>query len=197
MIAAVRSSVARVAATACRRSACALLIVAGAVTGACETYDLPPGSRPVQIPSTNVPPLNVGEIDLSPLVVERIRVHPLTRWEDVEQDPRLIVHVELRDRYGHAVKGFGELRIQLEGRGERDEPAVWAIDLINPDNNARYYDDLISRTYQVSVTGLPGWVRDWLSEAEPDDWMRVNAYFRTVDAEGRERVLHDDLRVPP
>jgi hypothetical protein len=175
----------------------ALLAAAAAVAPACETFDMPAGSRPVQIPSANVPPLDLEKIDLSALAVDRIRVHPLTRWEDVEADPRLIVHVELRDRYGHAVKGFGELRIELEGRGDGDEPAVWSIDLVDPDNNARYYDDLISRTYQISITGLPAWVKDWLASAEPDDWMRVNAYFRTVDADGRERILHDDLRIPP
>lgn len=180
---------------AVRSLACAGCAAAAVAAGGCDGFHMPAASRPVQIPSANAPALDLGQIDPTALTVDRIRVHPLTRWEDVEDAPRLLVHVELRDRYGHAVKGFGELRIELEDGG--DEPAVWSIDLIDPDNNARYYDDLISRTYQVNVTALPRWVREWLAEAEADDWMRVNAYFRTVDSEGRERVLHDDLRIPP
>ena len=180
----------------------ALLAAAAAccALGACSSlaFDFPEESRPVRLPPSGKPALDLSKIDMRALAVERIRVHPLTRWEDGDE-ARLLVHVEFRDRFGHATKGFGELRIELFRPGETSQvqDAVWSVDLIDPDNNARYYDDLVSRTYQISISDAPEWARTFAAETDEDAWMRVKAYFRTLDEHGRERVLQDDLRIEP
>lgn len=44
---------------------------------------------------------------------------------------------------------------------------VWDIDLTDPDTNALFYDDLITRTYTLTLGGVPDWVINWSRSINP------------------------------
>lgn len=171
-----------------------------------------------------------GTVDNDTILPARVRIHPLTR---LMPDPaaaaggatgateyQLACHVELRDKFGHVVKGLGRLRVELyrpstsASGGPENQDAVWNIDLRDPIENARVYDDLVTRTYTVYLTSLPEWLQDWArqgatAKAAPDSpgkgapeksqsatgWVTLKAYFVVTDSRGRERVLQTSFRL--
>jgi hypothetical protein len=128
---------------------------------------------------------------------ERIEIHPLTRVAtDAAGRPIIICHVELRDRFEQNIKALGAMRVELYGRAAAgddrqhdavppptptapgaDNPVqpaqtlrqqlVWNIDLTDPDTNALFYDDLITRTYTLTLGGIPDWVFNWSRSINP------------------------------
>jgi hypothetical protein len=109
------------------------------------------------------------------LLPTRIRVHPLTRFAlDPQSNLELICHIGLLDRFGQSVKGLGLLRLELyrpggNGGGGGDSRAglqtqesVWTVNLGDPEENARAYDDLVTRTYVVRLAQIPPVIRAWL-----------------------------------
>lgn len=138
----------------------------------------------------------------------RLRIHPLSRLErDGAGKLRLIAHLELADRYSHTAKWLGLARVELYRPGERarddantaisgDErqDAVWIVQLNEPDRNAELYD-WVTRTYVLPLGELPDWVDALEQGRSGEPWLTLRAYFTTIDASGRERVLKAELRV--
>lgn len=149
-------------------------------------------------------------IDPAALLPERLRIHPLTRFLR-EDDGRLdlIVHLELRDRFGQSVKGLGIARIELyqptggSGSGAQTQEAVWEVDLREGGANADAYDDLITRTYTLPLTDLPESIDRWAGQPGSDsqtgktglDWLMLKAYFMFRDPSGSEHRLEATYRM--
>ena len=149
-------------------------------------------------------------IDPAALLPERLRIHPLTRFLREESGRLdLIVHLELRDRFGQAVKGLGLARIELyrptgiAGSGAATQEAVWEVDLRDPDANAEGYDDLITRTYTLPLTDLPESIDHWVGQSGPEgspatgglDWLLLKAYFTFRDSAAQEHHLEATYRM--
>jgi len=168
--------------------------------------------------------------DNDALLPARVRIHPLTRLV-IEPTPnaagtadsrdyRLACHIELRDRFGHVVKGLGQLRVELyrpsssASGGPESQDTVWNIDLRDPVENARVYDDLVTRTYTVYLTSLPDWLQEWARQgvaargaadsqattageksSNTSGWVSLKAFFIVNDSRGRERVLQTSYRL--
>ncbi|TVQ62116.1 MAG: hypothetical protein EA378_06540 [Phycisphaerales bacterium] len=132
---------------------------------------------------------------------DSIRVHPLTQLElEPGRGVSLACHVEVRDRWGDTVKAIGVLQVQLYrpvpglDAAREVQELVWDVDLNNLERNAAWFDP-VTRTYRVRLTGLPAWAeRMATGDADGETQrLRVRAVLRTVGADGRERVLRDDL----
>lgn len=133
-----------------------------------------------------------------PFAPELVRVYPLTHVDTDEQGRgRIVLHVELRDRWGDTVKGAGLLQVQLlrgTGLGESgpsEEQVRWEIDLRDPDENAAFYDPS-TRTYRVPLGDVPDWLKRSVGEASGGRRVTLSVIFRTPDGVGRERVLTDE-----
>lgn len=168
-------------------------------------------------------PATRGTTDNDSILPARVRIHPLTR---IMTDPaagsgehQIACHIELRDRFGHQVKGLGQLRIELyrpstnASGGPESQDAVWNIDLRDPVENARVYDDLVTRTYTVYLTSLPDWLQEWARQGaaakvppEPaapggdkaqgaTGWVTLKAFFLVTDSRGREKALQTSFRL--
>jgi len=139
-----------------------------------------------------------------PFAPASIRVFPLTHVaRPTGGEPTLITHVELRDRWGDAVKGTGELRIVLEPAGgdlAGARPTSWNINLSDLDLNARVYAPA-TRTYRVRLRGLPAWAAEASREAggggqRAQAAAQVTAVLMVPGGEGRLDALRDSLVVP-
>jgi hypothetical protein len=166
----------------------------------------PSGSDSPTPPTTNT----AAPIDSAALLPERLRIHPLTRFLREESGRLdLIVHLELRDHFGQAVKGLGLARIELyrpsgiAGSGAQTQEAVWEVDLRTPDANAEAYDDLITRTYTLLLTDLPESVDHWVGQSGAEasaapgglDWLLIKAYFTFRDSAGQDHHLEATYRM--
>lgn len=131
----------------------------------------------------------------SPFAPVSLRVHPLTHIGTSSKDnkPRLIAHVELRDRWGDATKGTGKLTMRLfgpsGGTGANQELTRWDIDLSDLDLNATLFDPS-THTYRLQLSGVP----DWLATLAPGSANRagkvvVQASLANNDT---DRPLTDD-----
>jgi hypothetical protein len=154
---------------------------------------------------------SVRTIDADALSPVAIDVHPLTRiGADRDGVQSLVLHLEVRDRFGHAIKALGEVRVELykpvEGAGagggiamRPSQQRVWTIDLIDPERNAAAWDAMITRTYTMSLGGLPEWLLEWRNALPTDPAGQlspsIQVVFRTADAQGRERVLRTNSRL--
>lgn len=102
---------------------------------------------------------------------ERLSIHPLTRFStDADGQPVIVCHFELRDRFGQLVRAMGVARAELfrpgseQPDGAQRQALVWRVDLTTPEENARQFDDLVTRTYTLSLGGLPEWLLDWRAD---------------------------------
>lgn len=94
----------------------------------------------------------------------RIRIHPLTRLDrGADRPTRLIVHIELLDRWGLPVRALGTLRLIARfdapqtARIAESIPgftgvAGWTIDMTDPDANATRFYDRVTRTYRIPLS---------------------------------------------
>jgi hypothetical protein len=112
-----------------------------------------------------------GEGALQGFGPERLSVHPLSRFStDAEGRPVIVCHFELRDRYGQLVRALGVVQCELfrpgseQPDGTQLQDLVWRIDLTTPEENARQFDDLVTRTYTLSLGGLPEWLLRWRAD---------------------------------
>lgn len=136
------------------------------------------------------------------------RVHPLThvdaRSPGVAADKCLLVlHLELRDQFGDAVKGVGDLKVELYKPGPGTSPGmetqamVWEVPAFAQAeaNSARF--DPATRTYRLPLVA-DRWVAQWLSaeggalRAGSPAWLKV----RVVLAAGG-RPMVDEFVVQP
>lgn len=140
------------------------------------------------------------------LLPVRLTIHPLTRiGVDPKGQPALLMHLELRDRFDQNTRALGAVRIEIQAPshtavsaasdGSRSsESLAWNIDLRDPDQNALLFDDLITRTYALTLTGLPR----WLTESPNAAGATVAAAFTFPDPEspaGPPRTLTDTARL--
>ncbi|MBX3402540.1 MAG: hypothetical protein KF699_03910 [Phycisphaeraceae bacterium] len=114
-----------------------------------------------------------GEGALQGFGPERLSVHPLTRFStDAAGQPVIVCHFELRDRYGQLVRALGLVQCELfrpgseQPDGTQLQDLVWRIDLTKPEENARQFDDLVTRTYTLSLGGLPEWLLRWRADED-------------------------------
>lgn len=138
-----------------------------------------------------------GLVMPGPFAPKAMRIHPLTHAETGEQgDPRVVVHVELKDAWGDTVKGVGRVQIQLWRDGRTSEEAVrWDIDLRALGDNADYYDPA-TRTYRIVLAGLPAWLSEGVKAGEGDA-ARLRVLFLTAAVDGSAVVLRDEFVVRP
>jgi len=129
-----------------------------------------------------------------PFAPASMRIYPLTHLErDPSGEARLILHLEMRDRWGDTVKGIGRLQVQLLRGGELGgaggDEREWVIDLRDPETNALYFDPA-TRTYRVQLRDLPAWAEATVDGAGPP--VRLLAVFTTPGADGATRYLRDE-----
>jgi hypothetical protein len=151
-----------------------------------------------------VPPPVAGE---SPFAPASMRVHPLTHVDQASPDAPagkclLVLHLEMRDRFGDSVKGLGQLRVQLFKPGAGSAPGMevesltWAIpDFDDPAANSDRFDPA-TRTYRLPLLADP-WVARWLTpEGEglrggAPAWLKVRASVNLADG----RTVADEFVV--
>lgn len=186
------------------------MLAVAAVCGACgvdapKAASIAPSDEAVQTP---VPVTSEVLAELQPV---RVRVHPLTRFERDGPPPkgrlRLVCYLELGDRWGHAGKWLGHVRVELykpseatsdtgagaSGGGERQE-VVWNIDLADPEKNALAYD-WVTRAYRLELVGLPEWAERLARGESREPWATVRAYFLVAEPGGGEKRLEGSLRI--
>lgn len=138
-----------------------------------------------------------------------LRIHGLTHIDPtgpkVEPDQSLLVlHFELKDRYGDTVKGLGPLKIELYKPGAGVAPGIetqalsWALpDFADPDANAARFDTA-TNTYRIPL--IAGrWADQWLDPANDavreraPAWLKVRATLSSKDADGLPVLLADEF----
>lgn len=138
------------------------------------------------------------------MLPDRVVVHPLTHAAaGPDGRPMIFAHVELRDRFNQNTRALGLLTLSIRPPGEAAAPdadpslaagPTWAIDLSDPAENARLFDDLVTRTYLLRLTDLPPWLAEWTRN--PDDSApALDARFQFADAAGRLRTVRGTGRL--
>lgn len=139
------------------------------------------------------------------LLPARLVIHPLTALTARNSGtPVLVAHLELLDRFEQNTRALGRLRLRVlrPGRIEPDldvphagtAGATWLIDLTDPDRNAVYYDDLVTRTYTITLSDLPDWLADWAAQRDQSTSPpMLAAEFTFADQDGRARALRDTM----
>jgi len=140
-----------------------------------------------------------------------VRIHPLTHVDakapGVAADQCLLVlHLELRDRFGDAVKGVGRLKVELYKPGSGIAPGietqaiVWDVPAFaEPDSNSSRFDPS-TRTYRLPLI-TERWVAQWLTaEGAPQRagspaWLKVRALLDVGAPD--QRPLTDEFIVQP
>lgn len=149
----------------------------------------------------------------------RLVIHPLTHMGvDSQGRPALVLHFELRDQFDQNTRALGVLEVGVQrpgldpllpgggsgggGEGSLGE-VTWRVDLSRPETNALLFDDLVTRTYVITLTDLPDWLVAW-SEQRPGVALglgspTVAARFRFADPTIRDgaagRVVSDSARI--
>lgn len=134
-----------------------------------------------------------------------MRIHPLTHIEKGPQtgpaagQATVVLHVELKDRFGDSVKGLGSLRLELFKPGAGVSPGIesqaltWDVnDLGEPEGNSRRFDQS-TRTYRIPLVA-PAWVAEWGGKdasGATQGWLKLRAVFTT--SEGPVRYLEDEF----
>ncbi|MEM7755173.1 MAG: hypothetical protein AAF297_06015 [Planctomycetota bacterium] len=150
-----------------------------------------------------------GLTELGPFAPDSMRVYPLTHVEAGEgEDPRIVLHLELRDRWGDTVKGTGRVRVRLyrgdatgglAGAAQQRQELVWDVDLTDLRLNASLFDPS-TRTYRVVLGELPEWA-DAFAEGGPGGNEGVGQAVTLVvvwvgrDADGEVVSLRDVYRL--
>ncbi len=132
-----------------------------------------------------------------PFAPKAMRIHPLTHAEtDADGNPRVVLHVELKDAWGDTTKGVGRLQVQAwPGGGSSEDGERWAVDLRSLGENASFYDSA-TRTYRIVLGGLPAWLDSAVREGV-DTPARVRVLFLTSEVDGAAVVLRDESVVRP
>lgn len=131
-----------------------------------------------------------------PFAPVALLLHPLTH-DDLDDDgrPVLIVHVELRDRWGDPVKGAGSLRLVVfrddPTLGTEGEALAWTIDLRDLSLNARLYDPT-TKTYRMTLEDIGPVLA---AAGGPGARLRLGAVMQAADPAGGARILRDTREV--
>lgn len=131
-----------------------------------------------------------------PFAPVAVVLHPLTHDDAGADGARLlIVHIEMRDRWGDPTKGVGVLRLVVFSDSARgavvndasNEAVAWSVDLRDLSVNARLYDPT-TKTYRIMLSGVDGVLA---AAGGPGGRLRLGAVMQAVDVEGGVRVLRD------
>lgn len=122
----------------------------------------------------------------------RMRIHPLSH-ADAPRDigPRIVLHLEFEDRFGHFVKAAGDLKITLLEPGRRGPEAVsrlWEAPFADLDRNAGLFDPT-TRTYRIELGGLPSWAESYARGESEADGLELSVQYEGLDASGDAFVL--------
>ena len=150
-------------------------------------------------------PTNVG-VSAAAFAAATMRIHPLTQLDSkavrpdgtIDPSPRIVVHLEFKDRFGDTVKALGTFHAELfrpaagslPGMDQRvmdwTEPAF-----LDPAKNTGRFDPA-TRTYRVQLTG-PEWLREWQGGGKdgPAGWLKLKVTYTTADPAGEPLVLED------
>ena len=84
--------------------------------------------------------------------------------------------------------------------GDERQELVWNIDLSTPESNALFYDDLVTRTYTLSLGNVPDWVIKWSegkgrAEGGANSGPTLVATFAFGDDQGRTHTLRTTSKV--
>ena len=133
------------------------------VPGGCITEGAPaakPQKRPDAV-TASAPPAKVA-------------VSPLTRIAfDPRGNPSIFLHLDFRDAADKSVKAFGLVHIELyRPTGDTTKPQAlaqsWDADLRDSVRNALTFDEMITRTYTITLAGVPEWLWHWSRSEGPD-----------------------------
>ncbi len=125
-----------------------------------------------------------------------LRIHPLTHIDAAKSTPDkpaadksfIILHFELKDRFGDAVKALGQLDVELTKPGVGIAPGMetrelsWTVkELSNPEQNVDRFDPP-TRTYRIVLSG-PKWIADWANRPESAKregpaWLKLRAVMQ-------------------
>lgn len=109
-----------------------------------------------------------GTVKAWPFVPRSIRVHPISQAQIDAKGPRILCHIECRDRTGETTKALGTLRVELLRPSASVEPgmddvaATWVTDLSDLETNDKLYDPA-TRTYRLSLRQVPAFLADGLA----------------------------------
>jgi hypothetical protein len=173
-------------------------MAAAAVASAAAAMSCAPRTRPPA--TTDSGSLAAAQAAMLPT---RLAIHPLTHvGADPNGQPALLLYVELSDRFGQNSRALGTLHVGVRPPGAIDASdggSQWDIDLRDPDQNALLFDDLITRTYALTLTGLPAWLTEWAAAGgSPGGGPTVSATFRLADPRGQAptgEALSDSVRL--
>ncbi len=146
--------------------------------------------REVRVIREEVESAEEGMVRPGPFSPTEMRIHPLTHFEMVGDQERIVLHMEIRDGWGDTIKGVGDVQVNLRQSGSTalgENGARWDIDLRDLATNVSYFDS-VTRTYRFVLSGLPGWFA-------VDGRGRVRVNFRTGRADGTIKVLQDEFEI--
>ena len=128
----------------------------------------------------------------------RMRIHPLSHV-DAPRDvgPRIVLHLEFEDRFGHGVKAAGDLQITLLEPGRRGPEAVsrlWEAPFASLASNAGLFDPT-TRTYRIELGGLPDWAQSYARNESEADGLELSVQYEGLDAAGDAFVLKTQAAV--
>lgn len=124
--------------------------------------------------------------DSFPFSPANVRIHPLTHVEAAAKGSFVVLHLEIKDRYGDSIKWLGSAKVKLyqpgsasTGEAIETEALAWDITETNTaDGNARVFDPA-TRTYRVRLEA-PAWVARVLERDPSADrmpWLRLRVSF--------------------
>lgn len=138
-----------------------------------------------------------------PFAPVSLRIYALTNVDrDEKGEPRIVCHVELKDRWGDTTKGLGTLAIDLFEPQQGVAPGIesrsksWTIDLRDEERNAAAYDPA-TRTYRFYLTNVPDAIREALEARERGSAagrtrIRLRIALTGPGPDGIERTLRDE-----
>lgn len=172
-------------ATTHKRAASALVLAAAAVLGSgCGTT------------SQNEYQGSTGPLFDHPFAPVALRVHPLTHVDtaSVAGGASIVVlHVELRDRWGDTAKGLGKLSVLLYKPGTGVQPGLetqelrWEVPGFEDANTNMGLYDAATRTYRIQLEAPP-WVASTIHEPRDGEpgWFTIRVVLSAgVDAEAQ------------
>ncbi len=161
-----------------------------------------PSRSAIPDPNAPLPPATSSD-DLLPVT---LHIHPLTRFGSSNGQPVIIAHLELRDRFNQNSRALGRVRLQVRGNNsapsgfdaETDSPSdsTWHIDLSTPGRNAEFFDDLITRTYVLTIGDLPAWLVERFNPTTARvSAPTLSADFLFSDSAGQMRTISDSAHL--
>lgn len=95
--------------------------------------------------------------------------------------PSIQLHLDFRDGADKSTKAFGGLHVELyppapatagtdpkAPQPTRPIAQSWDADLADPLRNALMFDEMITRTYTITLTGVPEWLIQWTRKEGPE-----------------------------